>query len=87
MGEGWLEQVCKGLQEVPWNASTSDGNLQEMRLPCPLNGECAQVIEGVDSMADDLAPWSEASVKFPRRNYQHTGEKTALPLPVLLMMD
>lgn len=52
-----------------------------------MNGECAQVIEGVDSMADDLAPWSEAAVKFPRRNYQHTGEKTALPLPVLLMMD
>lgn len=48
LGWGWLEQVYKSLREVPWNSSMSDGNLQGTRLPCFLNRECAQVVEGVD---------------------------------------
>lgn len=30
LGYRWLEQVCKGLWEMPWNAAVGDGNFGEV---------------------------------------------------------
>lgn len=47
LGWEWSERVCRGLWEVLWSASGSDGKLQEARLPCVLNRERVQGTESV----------------------------------------